>query len=421
MCFYVSFSLTFGKCCNFPSRSPSWLSINRSLSVLVFINAVYSAALRDAFEMNLPPDHTEPAQLSEMALVTERILEPVQPTNPTEECKAPETVAISADFSNTTPEPSLLEAADDAEERSIESGNSDSRLTERASSEDSREGDNYKRLHLRTPLTETHKGLQGRYENSAESMSMDCTDMDTDLTESSSKHIEKATVMENISSREMDRPEENGRNRPPRIKMMLEKHNAAVTDTSRENMDFMKEINPIIQSFASRMNLTDQAGKPHDADKHQKESHKRAMDLDSPEFVDTPDRPDVDADSEEHGGGHGRSPRQSSGIKSKLNAATTLDNSRELADLIPGCTQTSVEHHMEENNSVDAPDVDQDIQKDTMSYQNQLRKILPTKSIRVSNNPRAQLDLDSPERVTSEVLDRDNSSERLEDQVAVPL
>lgn len=71
---------------------------------------------------------------------------------------------------------------------------------------------------------------------------------------------------------------------------------------------------------------------------------------------------------------------------------------------------------MEENNSLDAPNVEQEIQKDTMSYQNQLRKICPTKSVRASNNPRAQLDLDSPE-----VLDGDNSSERLEDQVAVHL
>lgn len=76
---------------------------------------------------------------------------------------------------------------------------------------------------------------------------------------------------------------------------------------------------------------------------------------------------------------------------------------------------------MEENNSLDAPNVDQEIQKDTMSYQNQLRKICPTKSVRASNIPRAQLDLGSPEIVKSEVLDRDNSSERLEDQVAVPL
>lgn len=71
---------------------------------------------------------------------------------------------------------------------------------------------------------------------------------------------------------------------------------------------------------------------------------------------------------------------------------------------------------MEENNSLDAPNQDQEIQKDTM-----LRKICLTKSVRASNNPRAQLDLDSPERVNSEVLGRDNSSERLEDQVAVHL
>jgi len=82
--------------------------------------------------------------------------------------------------------------------------------------------------------------------------------------------------------------------------------------------------------------------------------------------------------------------------------------------MIPGCTETSVEHPMEENNSLNAPNMDQEIQKDTVSYQNQLRKICPTKIVRASNNPRAQLDLDSPERVNSEVLDRDNSSERLE-------
>jgi len=45
-CVYVSFTLTFGKCCNFPSRSPPWLSINSSMTLLVFINAVYSAAFR---------------------------------------------------------------------------------------------------------------------------------------------------------------------------------------------------------------------------------------------------------------------------------------------------------------------------------------------------------------------------------------
>lgn len=115
--------------------------------------------------------------------------------------------------------------------------------------------------------------------------------------------------MEDISSQEMDRPEENGRKRPAMIQM-LEKHNAA--DTDRQNVDFMKEINAIIQIFASRMNLKNQTGKPHDADKHQQESHKRAMDFDSPEFVDTPDTPDLDADSEERGG-HGISPRQISG------------------------------------------------------------------------------------------------------------
>lgn len=123
--------------------------------------------------------------------------------------------------------------------------------------------------------------------------------------------------MEDISSQEMDRPEENGRNRPAMIQM-LEKHNVA--DTDKQNLDFMKEINAIIQIFASRMNLKNQAGKPHDADKHQQESHKRAMDFDSPEFVDTPDTPDLDADSEERdgGGGHGRSQRQISG-QSKIN------------------------------------------------------------------------------------------------------
>lgn len=78
---------------------------------------------------------------------------------------------------------------------------------------------------------------------------------------------------------------------------------------------------------------------------------------------------------------------------------------------------------MEENNKrgLDAPNVDQKIQKDTMSYQNQLRKICPTKGIRASNNPRAQLDLDSPERVNSEPLDRDKSRERQEYHVASPL
>lgn len=72
-------------------------------------------------------------------------------------------------------------------------------------------------------------------------------------------------------------------------------------------------MDPIIQSFASRMNLKDQTGKPHDTDKHQQQSHKRAMDSDSPEFVDTLDRPELYADSEERDGGRGISETQISG------------------------------------------------------------------------------------------------------------
>ncbi|XP_058603136.1 uncharacterized protein zgc:194210 isoform X4 [Onychostoma macrolepis] len=274
--------------------------INICLTVLVFINAVNSAAMRDAFEMNLPLDHTDPTPLSEMDLATEKILDPVHLTDPTAECKASEIVVNSADFSNTTPKPNLVDIADVAEERSTESSNSDSRLAERTSTEDSREGDSDKRLRLRPALTE--------------SMSMD-----TDVTEGSNKHIDEATeintfiqqgcmeltqnkMMEDISSQEMDRPKENGRYRPPRTQMLLEKHNSVVTDTGRQNLDFMKEMDPIIQSFAGRMNLKDQTGKPHDTDKHQQESRKRAMNLDSPEFVDTLDRPDLYADSEERGG-----------------------------------------------------------------------------------------------------------------------
>lgn len=98
-----------------------------------------------------------------------------------------------------------------------------------------------------------------------------------------------------------------------------------------------------------------------------------------------------------------------------------LDDSREWADWLLECAETSAEHPMEENKSLDAPKVDQKIQKDTISYQNQLRKICPTNRVRASNNPRAQLDLDSPERVNSEPLGRDKSRERLEYHVAAPL
>ncbi|KAL0171814.1 hypothetical protein M9458_032125, partial [Cirrhinus mrigala] len=108
--------------------------------------------------------------------------------------------------------------------------------------------------------------------------------------------------MEDISSQEMDRPEENGRYRPSRSQNMLEKHNSVVTDTGRQNLDFLKEMDRITQTFASRLNHKDQAGEPHDTDKHQQESWKTAMHLDSPEFVDTPDRLDLDADSDERGG-----------------------------------------------------------------------------------------------------------------------
>ncbi len=105
--------------------------------------------------------------------------------------------------------------------------------------------------------------------------------------------------MEDISGQEMDRPE---RYRLPRTKKMLEKHKSVVTDTGRQNLNSVKEMDPIIQSFAGS-----QTGKP------QQESLKRAVDLDSPEFVHTLDTPDLYADSEEHGGGRGTSQTQITG------------------------------------------------------------------------------------------------------------
>ncbi|XP_026109512.1 uncharacterized protein LOC113081696 isoform X1 [Carassius auratus] len=284
-----------------PFRRTSALNmklINSCLTFLVFIKAVQSAAMRegsedllyflkDAFEMNRPLDRTEPTPLSEMDLATEKILDPVHLADPTAECEAPEIVVNSADFSNTTPKPNLVELTDVAEEKSIESSNSDSRLAERASAEDSREGDVFKSLRQGTALA----------------------------------------VVEDISSQEMNRPEENGRYRPPRTQK-LDKHNFVVKETDRQNLDLMKELDPIMQSFGSRMNLKDQAGKPHETDK-------RAMDLDSPEFVDTSERPDRDADSEERDGGRGTFQTQTSGIKLKLSYADKqgiLDDSRESVD-----------------------------------------------------------------------------------------
>ncbi|XP_051574566.1 uncharacterized protein zgc:194210 isoform X5 [Myxocyprinus asiaticus] len=338
--------------------------IDRSLTLLVFINAVYSAAMReggqdllhflnDAFEITQPPDYLEPTKLSDIVssfVDTEKILEPA---GPTAECKAPEIIGNFAEVSKTTPKPNSVEITGIAEERSTESSNSDSRLADRTSAEDSREVERYNRSRLRTTLMETSKALRERYENSAE--------MD-------------------VSSQEMDRPEENGRYRNQK---MIGKYSAEMT------------------------------GAP-DTEKYQQESNKRAVDLDSPEVMDNPDRKDLDADSEEH----------SAGLRAKLNYAAnhaTLNDSREIIDQNPGCIETSVEHPMEENNSLDVRNVDQEIQKDTMSYQNQLRKICPSRRVRVSNNPKGQLDFDSPERVNSELLDKDNSGERLEGHASVTL
>nr|XP_017206865.1 uncharacterized protein LOC794982 isoform X1 [Danio rerio] len=358
MCVYVSLMLTFGKCYIFPFRSPFWLRISSSLTLLVFINAVFSAAMRDggedlihflkdAFEMNQTLDQTEPTQLSEISLVPEMILEAVHPTDPSAECKVPEI----ADLSKTTPKPNSVEVADVSEERSIETSSSDSRLPERASTEDSRESDKYKRLELRTALADAHKALQEHYGNSAESMSMDSTDIERDWTQGSNQQSNKESVMKDVSSQEKDRPEEN-----ERYQKMVKKHH-----------------------------------------------------FDSPEFVDRPD-------SEEQG----ISQEQISGIVAKPNFQATLDDSREAAGGIPGCTETSAEHPMEENNSLDDTNVEQ-IRKDTPRYQNQLKKICPSKRVRASVNPSAQLDLHSPERANSELLDSDDSGERLREHVALPL
>ncbi|XP_052002860.1 uncharacterized protein zgc:194210 isoform X2 [Xyrauchen texanus] len=348
--------------------------IDRSMTLLVFINAVYSAAMRDAFEITQPPDHLEPTKLSDIVYSFVEIEKNLEPAGPTAECKAPEIVGNFVEVSKTTPKPNSVEITGIAQERSSESSNSgdrsskkhlevfiycqyhfkcitlyvstDSRLADRTSAEDSGEVERYNRSWLRTTLTETSEALRGHYKNSAE----------------------------------MDRPEENGRYQNQK---MIGQYSAEVT------------------------------GVP-DTEKYQQESNKRAVDLDSPEDMDTPDRKDLDVDSEE----------RSAGLRAKLNYAAnhaTLDESREIIDQNPRCIETSVEHPVEENNSLEVRNVDQEIQKNTMSYQNQLRKICPSRRARVSNNPKGQLDFDSPERVNSELLDRDNSVERLEGHASVTL
>lgn len=236
--------------------------------------------------------------------------------------------------------------------------------------------------------------------------------------------------MTDISSEEVDKPEEYVRYRSLKP---IENYSAEVTGApQRQKFDFIKETHPIIQSLAGPTNLTDQSGQPHETSKQQQKTYKRAVDFDSPEIVDTPDRQIYDAASEEQLAGRMRRVRvisdQSTTLlrnnqknrtdKEKLNPSlikanlslgegsqVTVDNNTEISGLSP-CTEISVGSPTEENNSLDPSKVDQKNQKDTMSYQNQLRKI-----------QREELDFDSPERVSNEL--QDNSSERLKEHVPV--
>ncbi|XP_055066593.2 uncharacterized protein [Misgurnus anguillicaudatus] len=391
------------------------------LTALVFINAANSAAIRegsedllrflnDAFELNLPPDNLKPTMLTETTVENEKILYPAVTTA---ECKASELVSVVESF-NITPKPNLAEITGNAEERSIESSNSDSGLTEKISVEDSRDVESSKRLQLRSKLTDS-QSLQENIRNSEESASIDKTDMETEVMEGTNNHPNKAPVMMDVSSEEMDKPVENVWYRSLRA---IKNYSAEMTGAPDR-----KELDPKIQSLAlGRMNLKHQSGQPHETDKHQQHTYKREVDLDSPEVVDTSDNQYPDGASEELDGGRGRGQtirlisdqstllsNNPSMKKANLNSGNsswgTVDNSTEVAGQNPGCTETSVEHPRSENSSLDPPKVDPKFQKDTVSYQNQLRKLCPSKKVRTSNNPREQLDLDSPERAKSELLD----------------
>ncbi|XP_073667806.1 uncharacterized protein [Paramisgurnus dabryanus] len=363
--------------------------------------------------------------LTETTLENEKILYPAVTTA---ECKATEIVDVVESFS-ITPKPNLAEITGNAEERSIESSNSDSGLTERISAEDSRDTDveSSKRLQLRSKLKES-LSLQENMRNSEESASIDKSDMDTEVMEGTNKHPDIATVMMDVSSEEMDKPEENVWYRSLRT---LKNYSAEITGAPD-----IRELDLEIQSLAlGRMNLKDQSGQPHETDKHQQHTYKSAVDLDIPEVVDTSDNQYPDGASEELDGGRvtGQTIRlisdQSTLLsnsqmnrsvnkdkdnpsmkKANLNPGNssqgTVDNSTEVAAQNPGCTETSVEHPKGENSSLDPNKVDQKFRKDTVIYQNQLRKLCPSKRVRTSNNPREQLDLeDSPERANSEYLD----------------
>ncbi|KAA0703409.1 hypothetical protein E1301_Tti006794 [Triplophysa tibetana] len=320
--------------------------------------------------MTLPADNLEPTQIT--ALQTEKILYPTDPTDPTAEYKAPEIVTVAA-FSNTSPKPNSAENTGIAEESSIESSNSDAQKT-----------------------------LQEQYTNSEESVSIDTTDMDTEVMKESNRHPSKVT---DISSEEVDKPGENVRYQSLKT---IENYRAEVTSApERQKLDLMKETHPIIQSLAGRTNLKDQSGQPHETDKKQQKTYRRAADFDSPEIVYTPDRQIYDADSEEQIGGRvasrtvriisdrsdikttllSNNQTNRTAEKEELNPSltkanltwvdnSTVDNSTEISGLNP-CPEIYVGSPTEENNSLDPSKEEQNIQKDTMSYQIQLRKICP--------------------------------------------
>lgn len=229
--------------------------------------------------------------------------------------------------------------------------------------------------------------------------------------------------MTDISSEEVDKPEENVRYRSLKT---IESHSAEVIGaTEKQKLDLMKETHPINQSFK------DKSGQLHETDKKQQKTYSREVEFDSPEMVYTPDRQINDAASEEQLGGRvarrtvriisdqsnikttllSNNQTNRTAEKEELNPSltkanltsvdnSTVDNSTEISGLNP-CPEIPVGSPTEEeNNSLDPSKEEQKIQKDTMSYQIQLRKICLGKMSKNIEKPKEQLDFEGPERVS---------------------
>ncbi|XP_034162926.1 uncharacterized protein zgc:194210 isoform X2 [Pangasianodon hypophthalmus] len=320
------------------------------LSMLVFITVVYSAAMRGQNEDFLNFLNAFNRDSPEPAVVTV--------SDPSNAVGAPDPIAVCststpmdnpAELFSVTPETDSVEYPDTADEKSKENSKSADRT------------DNYdhQSSKKRNKLPET-LGLDN---DSDDSKSAERTDMDKYVNTENKKQPSNPTE-ENRSSQEMYGPWD----------FMTDQERKKRMDTERGREEH--RVTQITETEATKMDSY-LPGQPQAKERNRK---------DKTEMM-----------------------RENSDSVPLSDSQNIIDQSQECLEV----SSWMMRYPDGENTSVGAG-VDPQSEEGITNYERQLRKLCAArKRLRTPRTEREQLDTDSAERVNSELLDRDNSSERI--------